>query len=1494
MFNFAADFDVSYETLKTTIANLDVSKEAKYDHGYSWPLFKKWFAARLTTTIDAANVDIIAFLNSTAVNRSPPRFSTMITAFIKAKFSEKFLCDYDDEFDGILLFFALNRDYGILANFDRIKLLKDFLFNLKSIVGNAKMFKQQMLVMTHYFPELIKLGSSMALFTLSDPEIGRFLRTNELSKKSDETIEKLTAMPYGEVLRDIKQLRREGIVAPMNNSSNGNNINEIQLAEENSEESFVVMAKVRCFKCKKWGHFSRNCPTRNNGKLQEVQLVEVPLDAEIIVTNEDAKEELYFVDLELLEGGNKSEDKLENNFNLEAMVKPEVITSKSETCADVDLKETSIDNLCCKNGDLAVISEVTSSEELVSSFKDLSITNKEHCSPEEIFLLFEHLDTEFVVDTGASIHVTNDKALLSNVRNGSTLIKGVNGVSTTTIEGDIKLGKLYLKHVQYMPEAPRNLISVRRLTKEGYDANVDHEKFVISKGKLVVCTALPKSNHWMLTPNDVLQEMVFLTDSEMNKESILQQHLNLGHASKKQLQSILGKTVSDSTISEALKECQTCASVVPKTHIRKQPKQEFEVGEMICADMIGPINDAYGLIISDRKSKFAIGRVLQSKSEVSSKTLEILKTFKNLLTLTKRTIVMFRADNEFDTKMVGSFCDEEGITLQFSAPHSSYQNGFAETQNREIERKLKLMLIDSNVPSSYWNFAFHHSIFINNYVPRNNNTLSAWEIFRDCKKPISNILPFGCRIYAFNHDTRQKITKRDITGVFLGYHKSTKIAFVLEDSTDRIIRSSSFTGMNSVFPLVQSNESSSSTSPMVAISGPSSSPELSGINNTSSDASTFTINGDDDTIMKEAVVESSGESDVDISSGNTTDAEQTEITTSTPLPDMNPILKSNSGTATKMLVQRTKDSDTLILKPVVTPISRLRNQIIKRRLSDSPDPLNLLVPSKVQKALRQRIVIKPRAAIDLARKETGQIEDGNMSSRKLLEYFPSDNSDSEEINLLVNKNKYDIPTSFEEAILTPQKAKWLAACLEELMAMKSNDVYDIVPTSSIKDKTVKGRWVFAVKNEPTGERFKARLVAKGFSQIKGENFVDVYAPVMSFDTLRFVLAIAAIKKWSIAQLDAKNAFLNGPIDYDVYFQPPSGCDTPKDHCWKLKRGLYGLKQAPQIWFNTMASVLKSCGYEQSVLEPCLFYQHDLLLVVYVDDILITGKNEEVINKTKQLLQQKFVMKDLGHPSVFLGITIKETADGVKLSLSDFITKLENDYGINKERTLLTPLVKGFNAAETTTRVLTEDEHLKYRSIIGCLLFVANTVRLDISFATSLLSRYLVSPRIIHLKAAYRVLQYIVQTKDFSLDYSPNSQLVKFKDFRYLDKTKSVKINDYGMEGPFCVTVLSDSDYAADLGDRHSQSGSCTFLNNNLISWSSKKQNCVALSSTESEYVAMTESAKSGLYFKNLLKEINMTTTYINMCGDNLSALTLSAHKTVHQKTKHIDVKYHFL
>ena len=138
------------------------------------------------------------------------------------------------------------------------------------------------------------------------------------------------------------------------------------------------MAKVRCFKCKKWGHFSRNCP-RNKGKLQEVQLVEVPLDAEIIVTNDEAKEELYFLDLELLEGDSKQDDKLVTNFTSSLKSSFEVDTSKSDASVDVDLKETSINDLCSESGILTVIDEVTPSGEVVYSFKDHLVTDEEHC-----------------------------------------------------------------------------------------------------------------------------------------------------------------------------------------------------------------------------------------------------------------------------------------------------------------------------------------------------------------------------------------------------------------------------------------------------------------------------------------------------------------------------------------------------------------------------------------------------------------------------------------------------------------------------------------------------------------------------------------------------------------------------------------------------------------------------------------------------------------------------------------------------------------------------------------------------------------------------------------------------------------------------------------------------------------------------------------------------------------------------------------------------------
>ena len=189
--------------------------------------------------------------------------------------------------------------------------------------------------------------------------------------------------------------------------------------------------------------------------------------------------------------------------------------------------------------------------------------------------------------------------------------------------------------------------------------------------------------------------------------------------------------------------------------------------------------------------------------------------------------------------------------------------------------------------------------------------------------------------------------------------------------------------------------------------------------------------------------------------------------------------------------------------------------------------------------------------------------------------------------------------------------------------------------------------------------------------------------------------------------------------------------------------------------------------------------------------------------------------------------------------------------------------------------------------------MANTVRYDISFATSLLSRFLVSPTKHHLAGAYRVLQFVCQTKSFKISFHKNKTLPKFTDFRLLDKTDTASIKDYPSPLQYQITVFSDSDFASDKVNRKSQNGFFTLLNGNMISWASKKQSLVALSTTKAEYIGFTEAIKSAIYLKGVLNEINLPTSFVNLLGDNMSSLTLASHPYTHNNPREIDIKIPF-
>ncbi len=339
-----------------------------------------------------------------------------------------------------------------------------------------------------------------------------------------------------------------------------------------------------------------------------------------------------------------------------------------------------------------------------------------------------------------------------------------------------------------------------------------------------------------------------------------------------------------------------------------------------------------------------------------------------------------------------------------------------------------------------------------------------------------------------------------------------------------------------------------------------------------------------------------------------------------------------------------------------------------------------------------------------------------------------------------------------------------------------------------------------------------------------------------------------------------------------------------------------MKQSPKIWYDTISKVLVTAGLEASTIDPCLFKGNDCLVAIYVDDLLICGKTQKVVDDIKAALNFKFKMKDLGFPEIFLGVTVQSLDGGdIKLSMLNFIDKNMTEHGVVKLGKVDTPMVKGFDPYDENSPELSAEEQTKFRSIIGTLLCVANSVRSDISIPISLLSQFVVKARATHLEAAYRVFHYLIETKDQGLVYGKEGGNVDIKDFRYLDKSKTDGLaSDYPAEQNYKITVFSDSDYATSKLDRKLQSGHLVMINNQIVSWSSRKQSCVAFSSAEAEYVALSDAARTGVYVMNLLNEIGFPCSYINCASDNLSALTLSAHKASHQKTKHIAVRFHFI
>ncbi|GKE47168.1 retrovirus-related pol polyprotein from transposon TNT 1-94, partial [Tanacetum coccineum] len=431
------------------------------------------------------------------------------------------------------------------------------------------------------------------------------------------------------------------------------------------------------------------------------------------------------------------------------------------------------------------------------------------------------------------------------------------------------------------------------------------------------------------------------------------------------------------------------------------------------------------------------------------------------------------------------------------------------------------------------------------------------------------------------------------------------------------------------------------------------------------------------------------------------------------------------------------------------------------------------------------------------------------------------------------------PKTYKDALT---QVCWIEAMQEELNEFERLEVWELVPRPD-KVMVITLKWIYKVKLDELGGilKNKARLVARGYRQEKGINFEESFAPVARLEAIRIFLAFVAHMNMVVYQMDAKTAFLNGNLREEVYVSQPDGFVDPDNlnHVYKLKKALYGLKQAPRALYDMLSSFLISQDFSKGLVDPNMFIR----------------------KKGKELL----LMSMMGKNSFFLGLHIFQNPIGIFINQSKYALESLKIYGIDSSDPVDTPMVEKSKLDEDKEGKVVDPSH--YRDMIGTLFYLTAN-RPDLQFAICMCARYQARPTEMHLRAVKRIFRYLRGTVNRVLWYPKDSSIA--------------------------LTTFADADHAGCQDTRRSTSGSMQFLGDRLVSWSSKRHKSVAISSKEAEYIAMSGCCAQFLWIRSQLIDYGLGFNKIPMYCDNKSAIVLSCNNVQHSRSKHIDIRFHFI
>ena len=1110
----------------------------------------------------------------------------------------------------------------------------------------------------------------------------------------------------------------------------------------------------------------------------------------------------------------------------------------------------------------------------------------------------------------ASLHVSGNKELFSGLRRCAPISVQMadGGIVVAMHSGTVQLRvstasgrvmRIQIDHVYFHERFSANLLSwnVLRADKWEFHSTAD-ETFVTTPGG----TRIKLSTRGRVSVMDsAAPERAYLADSLLtpNVEELILLHDRLGHLTFARMVALIkGGGILDvkkihateHELREAkrrIAECSACnQGKGTRTALGHRGLDKGRAkGETLHMDTFhvsrtladGRPTVEYGLTVTDPHTQWRWLATLQTKDEVAR---EVIAIIKHATTQLDCRVKRLHSDGgtEFINHTVKAYCKEQGIELNYSPARTQQLNGVAENAVRSIKDAARTLLHHAGAPDRFWSEASCHATFLWNRTHVSEKTeVTPYESMYGKPPSARHIGVWGCDVhYHVPKEQRRAFDAKMEHGVYLGHDVRQNCAIVYILSSRKTIRTRDINFHCNDFEHMAAAASGFSTdidrlfgeaappaprAPPVADRGQDS--ELAGDFKAKQDEEQYEI----EAIVGQRTIRGGTKEYRVRWSGYDEETWQPADQLAADAPDV---------------VQNYLAALPAVPPPRHSP--RFVNAPPRRKpVSDHDDEESSEAASDDD--------AEPRVHMAMCALRGMQPDkDANVL----------DSQDDRQMAFAVATGiamlEQRTPETYRAAVAGADRVNWQGAMDKEMASCAALRVWDLVPRKDLPRSAniLPVKWVYKIKTNELGEEevFKARLTPKGFKQKAGKDFFEVYARTGMYKSMRVGLSLAAKWDHELDQIDVPTAFLNADVDEEVHMELPEGYrEGNEGMVCRLRKALYGLKQAPRNWYLLFSKFLvEELGLRACVSDPCLFQKRTrtgrlMLLFLFVDDGQVGYhlEDRDEWNELKAKLVARFKVKDMGASKWILGMDITRNRKLRTITLGQklYVTKAAEKYGFAECRVAQTPEVVGAAHQDPDAQQNMPADRQRYMEIVGTLMYACISTRLDIAHACHYLASHMLAPTRMHMAAAERVLRYLAGTKEIGLIFG----------------SRNIGIGDSRGHTQLQVDVCAyaDADWANNKLTRRSVTGWVAKLNGDPVSWTSKAQRVTATSTCEAELYAEAAAICEVLWLRGLVKELGLGAKVGSVVyGDNQSAIAVSKNGIKGEKTKHIDVKYHFV